>query len=87
MSRSRSPAAALRRKAYRCHRKADAALADRRVWDAAQLRTRALDLEARADLLECEGPSPFDGGAGFDDDDLPDLATARPAGLTFTGSH
>lgn len=87
MSRSRSPVAALRRKAYRFHRKADAALAARRVWDAAQLRSRALDLEAQADAIELDAPSLFDGGAGFDDADLPDFATVRPSGFTFTGSH
>lgn len=63
----------LRRKAYRLYRKADAALRNRKVWDAAQLKQRAQDLEHAADQIEDEYMT-GDSLAGFDDEDLAAVA-------------
>ena len=80
MSR-RTPSASLRRKAARLHRQANDARANGRTWDAAQLRTRALGLEQRAEVLDATREP--DTGAGFDDADLAGCAgyTAQPRSL------
>jgi hypothetical protein len=72
----------LRRKANRFHRQADQARAAGRTFDAAQLRQRALNLEAKADVIDATHPA-FDSGAGFRDADLNHLTgcTALPAAI------
>lgn len=72
----------LRRKAHSLHRKADALLRARKVFDAATVRERARNLEARADVLDeaDEDTQYSDLAAGFDDGDLPCVATVQLTG-------
>lgn len=76
----KTQAHSLRRKAYRLHRRADQALRDHRTFDAAQLRSRAFDLEARAEALADE-----DLTAGFTDADLESLTGCTVLPRTYTG--
>jgi len=78
-------ASGLRRKAYTLHRRADALLAARKVWEATTARTRAIALEAKADAMEdASDEYASDLAAGFRDDDLDGVfaTTAHPSSWT-----